>query len=385
MEILNTYKNYRKHELDYHKWARNIQVYDEKKKIYLEKNPLSQVEKENALEKGKTLINAIDIMDEYSQTKAEDTEIVTNLISGQIQFYLSFLGMGLVGFLAAKFPPLRKCLDKYLPNQKLNFSLITGGLIAGVASIPLVSLATKAQIGASRQGRFEAMKKDLSNENMFAQLTPEQKEYVLNQSKNIKLDDEEIKKLKKNNFNLNPFSFIPTMKDLIKNRKIHEKERQNFEKTLEQNKLEILNTLDKDKIKNLKKDTELLTSIANKIDITSQDYAENVELFTNIAGILLLSTGILGATFTNKILSKLKLDQIKGGKVIKGIITTLMSLAPLIISSSYFASLQKHASRLGRFNAKQELLKNPNNFIQVNEEKLNDIKITEEAITPQKS
>ena len=91
MEILNTYKNYRQHEIEYNKWARDIQLYDEKKKIYLEKNPLSQVEKENALEKGKILINAIDIMDEYSQTKAEDTEIVTNLISGQIQFYLSLI------------------------------------------------------------------------------------------------------------------------------------------------------------------------------------------------------------------------------------------------------------------------------------------------------
>lgn len=385
MEILNTYKNYRQHEIEYNKWAKDIQVYDAKKKIYLEKNPLSQVEKENALEKGKILINAIDIMDEYSQTKAEDTEIVTNILSEQIQLYLTFLGMGLATFLATKFPPLSKSLDKYLPNQKLNFSLIMGGIIAGIASIPIVSLATKAKIGSSRQGRFEAMKNELGNEKMFAQLTDKQKEKTLSEAKKIELSQKELYSLQKNNLNTNLFSFVSTVKGLIKDKEIYENERQNFEKKLEKNKLKILNTLDKDQITNLKKDTKLLTNIANKIDIASQDYAENVELFTNIANILMFSTGILSAKLTNKILCNLKLNKIKNGKVIKGIITTLISITPLIITSSYFTTIQKHTSRLGRFNAKQELLKNPINFIQIEEEKLDKINISDSAIDVKKN
>ena len=232
MSKLSDFVEYKKHQPEYKEWKENRDNQLAKKVSYVKSNPIPDDEFKKDVERAKIVLNAVNVMDEYSQTKTEDTEIVTNLISGQIQFYLTFIGMGLATFLATKFPPLSRILDKHLPNQKLNFSLIVGGIISGLASIPIVSLATKAKIGAARQGRFEAMKNELNNEKIFAQLTDKQKEKVLIDSKDIELSKKELYSLQKNNLNTNLFSFVSTINNLIKNKKIYENERQNFEKTL---------------------------------------------------------------------------------------------------------------------------------------------------------
>lgn len=75
---------------------------------------------------------------------------------------------------------------------------LIGMLVGMAASFPAVVWATKAQVSASRKGRFEAMSKDLKNPATFAVLTPEQQKKAEEIAKDIKLDDKDKKRLNKN-------------------------------------------------------------------------------------------------------------------------------------------------------------------------------------------
>ena len=100
-----------------------------------------------------------------------------------------------------------------------------------------------------------------------------------------------------------------------------------------------------------------------------------LEMVTNIGAIFLLSTGILTGALTNFVMKLLPISKMKNGLILKSFLPPVLSVIPIAIGSSYFTTLQKQGSRVGRFKIKQELAKNVNNFVYVDDEKLNDIKI----------
>ena len=59
-------------------------------------------------------------------------------------------------------------------------------------------------------------------------------------------------------------------------------------------------------IEDAKRDQQLLTKLVEKIDIASQDYAENAELATNTVTTLALGTGGLVGWVSNKIMKACK-------------------------------------------------------------------------------
>ena len=110
--------------------------------------------------------------------------------------------------------------------------------------------------------------------------------------------------------------------------------------------------------------------MVRKIDIASQDYSENAELATNTLTTLALGTGGLVGWASNKLIKLLK---VKSNSIAKFIPWAVGASIPLVMGI-YSAKIQKQASRIGRFKAKQEMMNNPEGFVYVDDKNLSGIK-----------
>lgn len=385
MDIKNSYNNYKKYLPDYESW-RDVQDLNAQKRIeYLKRNP----DKINSadIERGKSLLHAIDVMDEYSQNNAEDMEVATEFATGQVVGLATTIGM--FAGLPLRNLKIFKNLAAKISKNNLMINALTGmipsvvGMIVGTAaSFPAIVWATKAQVSASRKGRFEAMRKDLRNPALFAELTPEQVKQAENDAKNIKIDEKEKNRfLKKQGMGVNPLDSFRTLKKYFSKDGEYSKQKAEFDAKLKESEKHYNKPLTDVQIKNAKRDQQILSDMVRKIDIASQDYAENTELVTNTLTVLSLGTGGLVGWASNKLL---KLMKVKGGMAAKAIPWTVGAAIPLVMSI-YAAKVQKHASRIGRFKVKQEMLNNPASLVYVDDKetaKMTDVKLPERAKKP---
>lgn len=198
MEIYNNYRSYKKYLTDYDKWREEQEIQDQKRKEFLKQNPdkISQTD----IKRGKILLHAIDVMDEYSQANAEDMEVATQMAVGQAVGLSTTLG-AFGGLGLTMLPKVKKLIDKYSrKNPTLQFASVLlpsliGMLIGTAVSFPAIIWATKAKVSSSRRGRFEAMHNDLKDPKAFAVLTEEQFKKAEELSKDIKLEDKDKKRL----------------------------------------------------------------------------------------------------------------------------------------------------------------------------------------------
>lgn len=388
MEIFDNYKKYKQFEPEYKDWKQSKDLSNAKRLEYLNQNKIDETQKAEDIQRGSVLLHAIDVMDEYSQSKAQDMEVTTEMAVAQASSFIMMLGLGLstvVSFL----PPVAKRISK-LTEANPKFGIVMAfvpqaiGMLASIAAtVPLASWATKAQVGASRKGRFEAMKTDLQNPSKFSILTPEQAQEVENKAKNIPVDDKMKKSIKKSQgMNMNPFESFKSLKDLFGKDKEYEKQRAEFEDKLKEHASNFDKKLSDKDIENAKKDQQILLNLVEKIDIASQDYSENVELATNIVQAIALAGGGLVGWLSNKALKLLKVSS--ESNVRKFLPATVGFSIPVILSI-YATKIQKQASRVGRFKVKQELLKDPNNFVYVDDKKsesVTDAKVKEAPKKP---
>lgn len=121
------------------------------------------------------------------------------MAAGQAIEIVNMAGLG-AGMLTMALPPVSKglnSLSKKYPKLVFPIMMIPtaiGYVASIVASFPIMAWAAKTQVGASRQGRFEAMRKDLNNPNSFAVLTDEQLKQAQNDAQNITISEENEKK-----------------------------------------------------------------------------------------------------------------------------------------------------------------------------------------------
>ena len=385
MEILNNYKSYKKYLPEYSDWSENQNLKNARRLEYLRRNP-DKIRAED-IERGKNLLQAIDIMDEYSQSNAEDTEVATQMATGQV------VGLATMGGMALASPLLfmksfQKLLDKVaLKNKGLSMFLgaaptVVGLVLGTIASFPAIVLSTKAKVSASRRGRFEAMSKDLNNPAIFAILTPEQQKKVDQLAKDIQIEDKEKKRLeKKKGMNFNPVESFKTLKNLYTGNDEYKKAKADFDAKLKEDELKFDNVLSEKQIKEAKRDQQILANMVRKIDIASQDYAENAELATNTITTLALGTGGLVGLVSNKLMKGLKL----GGGIVSKFIPWAVGLTIPLVFGVYAAKIQKQASRIARYKTKQEMLNNPAEFVYVDDketEKMKDVKAPEKTKKP---
>ena len=371
MSIFGDYKLYKKYEPAYASWKYNRDFAEAKRQKFLEQNPAAVSDED--IQKGRALLRAIDVMDEYSQKRAENMEVATEAIVGN-GLSLALLSGAALGGLVGNLKPIKKFLvkmtkgSKYAKIIQMGLPMTFGVILGTIASIPLYAWAAKAEVGASRKGRFEAMRKDLKNPKAFAVLDDEQLQTARKKAKGIVLDEE----IKKKSGSVK--EGLKTLQEMAFDSKEYKQQRKIFEYELEEDKKHINDDLTAEEILNAKKDQQLLTKLVEKIDIASQDYAENAELATQTVVTGALAFGALFNILLQKVLHKLK---IKSENKIAAITQVLTILVPVIISI-FTAQIQKQASRVGRFKVKQELLKHPEQLVYVDDtqtENINNIQV----------
>lgn len=387
MEIVNRYNDYKKYLPDYAPWRDKQDLEREKRLTYLQKNPdkINSVD----IERGKNLLHAIDVMDEYSQANAEDMEVATEFATGQIVGLVTMLGM-FAGFPFANSKAVKNIAAKLAKNNREGVETIVsmipsviGMLIGTAVSFPAIVWATKAQVSASRKGRFEAMRNDLNNPANFAVLTPEQRKKVEEDAKKIKLDDREKKRMaQKKGLGANPFTAFKTLKKYFSEDGEFSKQKAEFDARLKERETQFNKPLTPEQIKRAKRDQQILSDIVRRMDIASQDYAENTELATNTLITLSLGTGGLVGWVSNKLLKLLK---VSGKSPFTKFIPWVVGAAVPLVMAIYAAQVQKHASRIGRFKVRQEMLNNPASLVYVDKkdsDTMTDVKLPQRAKKP---
>lgn len=375
--IFSNYKAYKKHYPEYVSYDKNQREKEAQKASYLAKHP--ELVKEEDKKRAIAIINAIDVMDDYSQQKAEDMENTIKGISGGTSYVVGKLG-AMIGCILGGFISKGLTWDIKAKNKNYvqsdfttpkKFIGVTLGTVLGMALGALLpnlyfsSLSARKELEASRKGRLEAFTKDLSSPAQFAVLTEEQEKKVAELSEQVAYKKEEKKH--KRRLNWHPFKALKTL--LNGDDKEYDKNREKVDNELYLQDVKRRKTpyLTEKQIQDGKRDKELLANIVRKIDMASQDYSENVEFtasaVTTIGGI----GGLISAKLIDWIMKKGNVLKGKRELVKLGVGATSF-IAGVIISSR----LKKNASRVGRFKAKQEILNNPENYIYVDDEKLKE-------------
>ena len=307
MSVFGDYKSYKKFEPTYEKWKNERNVAEAKRLEYIKLHP--ELRKDDDVKRGQVLLRAIDIMDEYSQRRSENMEVATeNITSIALEF--AFVGgaslAGLIGATKAGAKFFNKLVNinkKYSRTISQLIPMLIGGVTGTLVAFPMMAWAAKAEVSASRKGRFEAMRKELSNPNGFAILTPEQEEEAKNIAQNIQLKDDQENKIKSKFTN-----GINTLKEMAVDSKEYIRQRREFDFEEKQTLAHIDDNADKKDIDSAKRDKQLLTSLVEKIDIASQDYAENAELATQAAVLTIGAAGGLFSMGIDALLNKLKVS-----------------------------------------------------------------------------
>ncbi len=366
MSAFGDYKAYKKYEPAYPGWKYARDLKESKRQEYLRRHPESI--DQNDIQRGKVLIRAIDVMDEYSQKRAEDMEVATETAVGY-GLDAAIFGGAAAGAVIGNLKPVKNFLmkhfgkDKYTKYIGKGLPLGIGALAGMIAAFPMYAWAAKAEVAASRRGRFEAMRKDLKNPKGFAVLTEAQIKEAEQKAQNIVID----------NGKKSPFSIsngFKTLREMATDSKEYRAHKKQFDLELLEAEKHMNDEMTPEEILKAKKDQQLLTKLVEKIDIASQDYAENAELATQT---LVAGTLAFGTLF-NLLLSKaLKAMKIKSEGKITAIAQIVAAIIPVILSIAS-AQIQKQASRVGRFKIKQDLLNNPSKLVYVADENIADLK-----------
>lgn len=382
MSTFGDYKSYKKYEPAYANWKNKRDIQESKRMAYLKQNP-NEMSKED-IQRGQALVRAIDIMDEYSQKRAQDVEVATQSVVSMALEFMIFAGMGL-GALVGKLKPVNNLISKHIKNKKHASFLSTiipvaiGGALGTIASFPLQAWGAKAEVSASRRGRFEAMRNELKNPNGFAVLTDEQIAEARKNSKDIALDED--KKTNKMTAKLSEAFGIGTLKSMALDGGEYKKQKKAFELELASDNAHINDKMSPKDIEKAKKDQQLLTKLVEKIDIASQDYAENAELAagTFVTGVMALS--FLGDLAVSKLM---KMCKVQSAQKIS-VATKIAGLVASIGAAIWTSQITKQASRVGRYKVKQELMQNPEAFVYVDDKKANEVKDFEINTTKKQS
>lgn len=368
MSKISDFFEYKKHQPEYKDWKEDRDNQVAKKVSYIKTNPIKADEFNKEIERAKIVLNAVNVMDEHSQSRAEDMEEVAIGVENALVQIGTYAGMGL-GALTLYLTNGAKGfeeLGKLITGQKSSIlKLIPAGVVTAVSIIGIAAIgkfwSAKKQIEASREGRIEAMTTDLASVNQFALLDEKQNKEVEEKSKTIHVDKKEAKKATNASRGLGIMSSLKTI--FSKNDAIDSK-RVEFNKQMKEQEDNVNSMkLTKEQELEAKKDKELIQTVVEKIDIASQDYAENAELATQTVSTLSLGLGGGAFALADKLLSKLKISA-KNSKIAAGI----LGFGIIIGGAVMGAKIQKQASRVGRFKARQELLNNPEQLVYVDKE-----------------
>ncbi len=367
MEILDNYKEYRKYKPEYNAWANERALTEAKRINYLKKNNITPETNKSDIERAKAALNAVDVMDEYSQSRAEEMEMTIQAASSAVTELGATAGMVLAA--SSLFSKnIKSACDNFFKNKKLSPLLLIPALlylIPSLASVIFISIfSAKQETKASRLGRAEAMNKKLSSYKQFAILTDEQNKQINEIASKMEISDKEAKKESKATKGIGALN---ALKILIKGDKENEQKLKELNENSKKDKQNIQNNkpLTPVQIEEAKKDKQLIQNIIEKIDVASQEYAEDVELATGVMGAAALGSGGLLGGLLNFVLKKVNMSP-KNVKLISATAGVVVAIAGAI----WATGIQKQASRVARYKVKQDFLSNPEKLLYADDEKV---------------
>lgn len=374
-QFFNSINEVRKNYTKYDDWEQ-VQADERAKKEYLAQNleiPQDKIELTN--KRAQTVVRATEIMDARSEDNCENMEQLTGILSSIPIFGLAFAQIPLVNFadrkLTSKIKDKMKKIDEELKGKtyadeqtkiklkeysklsekaaKISRKVQTRGpfVMLGLmlaSTIGMILWSTTKQKEASRIGRYQAKQNELKGLENFVMYTPEQMEKAKEIAKKIP-DEKERNSIAK---------MIKELKDVAKDKKAYEqwlaaKDPQEIEK------LKALNVnLSGESLQNAHEDKELIVDTVKEINIKAEEYSENLEnAFDTLGTVSWLAAIPLGFGI-NKLLKAFKVSP----KINKLVSIAVPVITSLTISMTGTVE-QKTASRIGRFKARQDIMKNP--------------------------
>ena len=373
----------------------------------LQEYPPSQAEKQQAIEETRMLVDNINTMDTYAVNKEEDVLMVTTPIAGLVTGIAEAVVIGgITLFLAitpwgnklgqwsgkhlkqaleklpfiAKNPEWASQLQKTTPEEQEKLGKTVLGLGAAFATavgieVVDVIITRGLEKEAARVARFQAREIALNNPRNFVLYTPKQLAKAQQLAENEPEPPEE--KPKKT---LNPITlFTDSVKVTAEVAKDHQAY-QDWKKAFHQAEEIALKETDateatSEQQQQAKADQWRLTRIIKAVELKSQQYLADAEMSVTVASLGLAglgefaAAGLVGAVTLAQNMKWLTLSEeltkrlefVKGGLVV-----SVPFLLPLAIAP-YGVKIMKEGAKLGRFKAKQEILKHPEALIYCNE------------------
>lgn len=383
-QFFNSINEVRKNYNKYDAWEQK-QADERAQKEYLAANleiPDDKVELTN--KRAQTVIRATEMMDARSEDNCQDMEQFTSLISMIPLLGLTFAQVPLLKFVDKKLTSkIDKKIDKLndeITNLAVNDSnralkiseqkkltsrvrkirngvqkygpfAIMGLMLASAVS--MILWGNSKQKEASRIGRYQAKQNELKDVKNFVVYTPEQLEKAKEIAKSIP-DEKERNSISK---------MIKELKDISNDKKAYEKWLANKDPN-EIDKLKSVN-LSPEQLQKAQEDKELIVDAVKEINIKAEEYSENVENAFDTFGTLSWIVATPLGFGINKLLKLVKAD-----KKVRNIVSIAVPVLTSFGIQMQGTLEEKQASRVGRYKARQDLLKNPARLMSFSDEDL---------------
>lgn len=390
-QFLNSINEVRKNYSKYDAWEQ-AQADERAKKEYLVQNiDIPQDKLELTQKRAEAVIRATEIMDARSEDNCENMEQYTSILTMIPILGLSFAQLPLLKYVDRKIgekytkklqeinkswgtEEYSKNLDKLekwkIKAAKRGNNYVTYGTMAATLlfAIGAILWGNSKQKEASRIGRYQAKQNELKGVENFVLYTPEQLEKAKEIAKTIPdaKDRNSISKM------------IKELKEVSKDKKAY-KEWLSKKDPQEIEKLKSINILGEERLKKAQEDKELIVDAVKEINIKAEEYSENVE---NAYDTFLMLSWLAAAPIgfgLNKVLKAFK-----ASPKLAPIVSTAVSIVTPLMIQLIGTMEQKQASRVGRYIAREDLLKNPARLMAFSDEdmkKAENIKADEQKQT----
>ena len=427
MEFFNSLGQVLSNAKNYPAWEQQEKRKSLKQQQLLTENPPSKQQLAEAKEYSRVMVEAINKMDQYSIDKSEDVVSLTQPVLNVTDQVIPLVAAG-IGALTLLAKPVRNsCIsvaDKLrswastldiVKNNSQAKEFIEGPVseenkifLVGTAGIFAMEILLSIGLAiadaiivrglekeASRVARFQAREEVLQDPRNFVNYTPEQLAKAEAKAKHS--DKKEPKKAK----SLNPFVMfgdaLTTAKELTEEHKYYVEWKTDFtaKETEALHKIEV-ETLSDDEKAVAEKDRKRITSVIKQIELKSQQYLANLELVVNLAAPAALAAGLFAGGLVTK-----AIDVAQNWKWLpsdaesmplglgKKAVGWVLPIVGAISVSLYGIKIEKEGAKIGRFKAKQELLKHPEAFIIPNDDQPSTNTTNQKTITlpkePEKS
>ncbi len=303
--------------------------------------------------KAEAVFRATDIMDMRSEDNCAEMERATGILTA-----IAMLPMGIISVI------ISKNIVKEAKTDGIRKVAMTNGIILFLslsASAALAIMAAAAQKEASRIGRFQAKQKELKNPNNFIIYTDTQKKEALEKAKSLP-DKADIKKNLKES--------LAVLKQLKKDRPEYNKAIKQKEE--QQKKIDkiLKKSFSEEQLKKGEYDKEIIVNIVKDVNMNAEKYTENMENMFDAIGSLSLFVNIPIYFVLNKVLHKFK-GLPKTTKNIMPLVTSFVLTIPMI---NWATKEKREAARVGRYQARKEILNNPELIMMYTPEQLEQAK-----------